>query len=293
MDTKLAKNYTIIFLIILNLLLFLISFLLQEKYKITKEQEKTIISYLQQENVKVYSNLPKKYYPMAKFNMKKIKNDDFVLQKIFFEDNINLTRTEKFEDIIFKQGDKTLKINNLFVYFEDLEKKNNFIYDKKNAISIAEKYKKSLEDIYSKMYLDKLEEEEDYFFISYTQKINKYRVFNNILNVKVYKQGQVDIYFNGYKKIEKISEKINICSSDEALYTFVKEIKKLIPDKEIFITDIDLGYYLKSDNENISFNFLPYYRFYVKGIETPFYVNAYTNNFEYENTVINTKEIFL
>ncbi len=110
MDTKLAKNYTIIFLTILNILLFFISFLLQDKYKISKEQEKTIISYLQQENVKVYLKLPKKYQPMAKFNMRKIKNDDFALQKIFFENNINLTRTERFEDIIFKQGDKTLII---------------------------------------------------------------------------------------------------------------------------------------------------------------------------------------
>ncbi len=167
------------------------------------------------------------------------------------------------------------------------------MYNKKNAINIAQKYKKYLEDIYSKMYLEKVEENEGYFLISYTQKINKYRVFNNILNVKVYKEGEVDIYFNGHKNIEKISSKINIYSSDEALYTFVKEIKKLIPDKEIFIMDIDLGYYLKNDSENVSFNFLPYYRFYVKGIETPFYVNAYTNTFEYENAGISTKEIFI
>ena len=46
MDTKLAKNYTIIFLIILNLVLFTLSFLLEEKYKITKERENTIVSYL-------------------------------------------------------------------------------------------------------------------------------------------------------------------------------------------------------------------------------------------------------
>ena len=46
------------------------------------------------------------------------------------------------------------------------------------------------------------------------------------------------------------------------------------------------------DSENITFSFLPYYRFYIKGNETPFYVNAYTNSFEYETVVINTQEIF-
>ena len=73
MDTKLAKNYTIIFLIILNLVLFILSFLLEEKYKITKEQENTIVSYLEKENVKIYADLPKKYYPMPEISMKKQK----------------------------------------------------------------------------------------------------------------------------------------------------------------------------------------------------------------------------
>ncbi len=292
MDTKLAKNYTIIFLLVLNLVLFLLSFLLEEKYKISKEQQNTIISYLEKENIKVYADIPKKYEPMAQISMKKTKHDDLTLQKIFFDDNDDLIRTEKFEDTIFKQGEKILKVNNLFIYFQDLEKKENFIYNKENCLNIAEEYKKSIEDIYGKMHLDRIVEEQDYFLISYIQKIDGYKIFNSTLNIKVFKDGEIDIYFNNYQKPDIISEKINIYSVDEALYTFCKEIRSLIPDREIYIRDIDLGYYLKMDSENITFSFLPYYRFYIKGNETPFYVNAYTNSFEYETVVINTQEIF-
>nr|WP_317358582.1 two-component system regulatory protein YycI [uncultured Tyzzerella sp.] len=292
MDTKLAKNYTIIFLLILNILLFFLSFLLEEKYKITKEQEKTIIAYLEKENIKIYADIPKKYEPMPQISMKKTKHDDLALQNIFFKNNIDLIRTEKFEDTIFKQGEKTLRINNLFIYFQDLEIKENFKYNRENSLNIAESYMKPLEQIYGKMYLDRVIEEEDYFFISYIQKIENYKIFNNVLNVKIYKDGKIKIYFNNYQKTDIISEKINICSVDEALYTFSKEIKNLIPDSEIYIRDIDLGYYLKMDNENITFSFYPYYRFYIKGNEMPFYVNAYTNSFEYETTIINAEEIF-
>ena len=70
MDTKLAKNYTIIFLVILNLILFIIGFLLEEKYKITKEQQNTIISYLEKENIKIYTDIPKNYDPMPQISMK-------------------------------------------------------------------------------------------------------------------------------------------------------------------------------------------------------------------------------
>lgn len=286
MDTKLTKNYTIIFLIILNLVLFIINFVSEEKYKLTKEQENTILSYLEKENIKMYADLPKKYYPMAKISMKKTKNDDLALQKIFFETNENLMRTEKFEDTIFKQGEKTLKINNLFVYFEDLEEKEDFQYNKQNCIKISDEYKKFIEQTYGKMYLDRTIEQNDYFLISYTQKIDNYKIFNNTLSVKIYNNGQVKIYFTNYQKQDIISEKIDICSADEATYIFVKEIKNLIPDKKIYIRQIDLGYYLKDNGENISLTFSPYYRFYINGDDTPFYVDAYTNTFEYEHIMI-------
>ena len=292
MDTKLAKNYTIIFLLVLNILLFAISFFLEEKYKITKEQEDTIISYLEKENVKIYTKIPKKYLPMPKITMKKTKHDNLLLQNIFFDTTKTITRTERFEDTIFKQDNKTLKINNLFVHFSDLDKKQGFLYDKENCIKVAEVYKESLEDVYGKMYLDRVIDEKEYYFISYIQKTDGYKIFNNVLNIKVYKEGEVELYFNNYSKKDVSTKKLNICSPDEAIYTFVKEIKNLIPNQEIYIRQIDLGYYLKINDENINLSFEPYYRFYIKDNKEPFYVNAYTNTFEYENIVFNTEEIF-
>ena len=180
----------------------------------------------------------------------------------------------------------------MFIYFRDLEEKNNFKYSRETSLKIAEQYKKILEKIYGKMYLDRVVEEQNYFNISYIQKVDNYKIFNNIVTIKVYKDGKIELYSNNYQKPDVVSTKLNIYSVDEALYTFSKGIKNLIPDKEIYIRNIDLGYYLKMDSDNINFLFLPYYRFYIKGNETPFYVNAYTNIFEYETNIINTEEIF-
>lgn len=282
MDWKLTKNYTIIFLIILNIFLFCINTLSDNKYKITKSQENDIKKYSEKNNIKVCVDIPNKFYPMSQINMRKLRYDELTLQSIFFGDIQNIIRTEKFENTIFKRDKKTLILNNMYIYYEDLDSISNFDYSKYNCHNVAETIKKSLEREYGKMQLDIIVEENEYFIISYIQKMNRYKVFNNTLYIKIYKDGTKEVYFNNYQKIEIISNKIDICSADEAIYTFSKEIKNLITDKDIYIRQIDIGYYSKDNIQNMFYKFTPYYRFYIKGSLSPFYVNAYTNIFEYE-----------
>lgn len=293
MDNKLVKNYLIGFLIILNFILFILGFVFEEKYVISNEQVQNITNYLEKQNIKLNLTIPKNYYPMSEVTMKQSKYNEIELKKIFFDENKNILRTKHFNDTIFKQDDKTLKINNMFVTFQDLEKKENFDFNKQNIKVISKYYKKNFEKLYGKMVIDIFYEDVDYFLVNYTSKVNDYKNFNNILNLKFYKTGEIEVYFSNYQKIENVTEKFNIYSPDEVIYTFSKAIRNLIPEKEIVINKIDIGYYFNSDIENINFKFTPYYRIYIKDVYEPFYINAYTNTFEYDFKGLNLQKKIL
>ena len=79
-------------------------------------------------------------------------------------------------------------------------------------------------------------------------------------------------------------DKKDICFSDEALLTFLREIEKEREETGIYETvtvqKMDLGYdfqemeYLKVDNVA---KLVPCYRIYVLGKQKPYIINAYTN----------------
>ena len=185
MDTKLTKKYTIIFLLILNIVLFFINILARDNYSISKQQKDNILSYTNKENIELKFKIANKYYPMRSINMKKISYNETKLREVFFDTKKYIDRQESFESIILSQDEKILTINNFFVYFSDLEGKNEFIFKEDNALKIAKKYKKDIEKIYGRLYFDNIKFYPEYIEIDYFQKVKGYKVFNNILNIKV------------------------------------------------------------------------------------------------------------
>lgn len=284
MDWKLTKNYTIIFLIVLNILLLIINFFKEDKYKLSQTQKSSINFFLDQNDIKLYDDIPKKFYPMSSISMKKVNYNEIILQKIFFENLDSIVRTTEFENTIFKnKNNQTLLINDSYVLYEgDIDKGKKFQYSKSNSIKEGDEIKRRIEKEYGKMILDRVVENKDYFSISYNQRINNFKVFNNFLNVNVYKDGKITVLFNQYSEVKYLGDKKEICSADEAIYTFAQEIRNLFSDEEVYISQIDLGYFLGLSKNEIEFIFKPYYRFYIKNIDTPFYINAYTNTFEYD-----------
>lgn len=280
MDWKLTKKYMIIFLLILNIILMIANLTKQKEYKISKLQEESIKIYLEKNDIEISADIPKEFYPVNSISMKKVLHNEDVLQNIFFGDAENVTKTMELGSSIFKKGQKILIINNSYVMFEDNEKEEDFLYEKNYILKKSEEIKKALSKNYGKMELDLIMEEEEYFSVSYIQNINGYKNFNNYLNIKIYKDGKKNIYFNYYEEIEILDEIKRICSPDEAIYIFAKEIKNLFSDEKIEIVKIDLGYYLGNLKQDYEYIFKPYYRFYIKDKEVPFYVNAYTNTFE-------------
>lgn len=271
----------ILFLLILNIILLIIN-LKGNEYIITNAQKQAILEYAEKNNIKISAKIPEKFYPMNSISVKNFFYDENQLKNIFFGTDENITQNEELGMTIFEKDDKKLYINKSYIAFEDTAL-SDFIFEKDFALKKAKEIVKELSDICGKMYLDLVIEEDDCFNIFYVQKIDGYKVFSNFCNIKIFEDGKMELSFNYYQKIEELTETKNICSADEAIYTFLKEIRNLF-DTEIEITQIDLGYYLGNTEETYQYVFKPYYRFCVKDTEEVFFVNAYTNTFE-----INTK----
>lgn len=280
MDWKLTKNYIILFLTILNIILFGLIFFSKKDFELNNSQQKSIIKYAKQNNIEINTKLPKKFYPMSSISMKKINHNEEILTEIFLGSTENIKKTTKFDTKILEKDNKILFINNHVILFKDFNKIKNFSFEENNIIKIANNIKKSLEKYYGKMHLDYITKIENYYNINFVQNIKGYKNFSNFLNIKIYQDGQKLISFNYFEEIEKLNELKNICSPDEALYTFIQEIITFLPINNLKINKIDLGYYLGNTNENYEYIFKPYYRIYLENFDIPFYINAYTNNFE-------------
>ncbi len=289
MDWKLTKNYMILFLIILNIILFTANFFSKKDYKITNLQEESILKYANENNVEINAKISKNFYPMNSISMKKVQHNEIILQEIFFGTSENIKKYIEYDTRVFKKDEKLLLIDNNLIIFKDFEENSNYLYNKDNVLKDANKIKDTLSKYYGKMNLDTIIKMDNYYQISFIQKIKKYKNFSNFLNIKIYENGEKLIYFNYFEEIEKLNELKNICSPDEAIYTFINEITRFFPKDKIKINKIDLGYYW-GNNENIyEYILKPYYRIYLEGFDIPFYINAYTNNFEID---LNFTQIF-
>lgn len=279
MDWKLAKNYTIIFLIILNIILFVANFFNDNKYKISQSQKNAIMSYLEKNNINLYTDLPVKHYPMQQIRVIKQSYDYFVLQDIFFENKENIKRTEEFSNTIFSNENETLTIYPDSIFYESLPNNEEAYYSKDDVLEFCDKYIEEIKKHYSSFTLDRIVENDEYFLVEFNQKINNYTIFNNYIKFKIYKNGAKEIYFYYLEVDNFFSSKLDICSIDEALYVFSKEMKEVFGDEDISIRQIDLGYYSQDISSESVITLIPHYRFFITNTKEAFYVNAYTNTF--------------
>ncbi len=219
MDTKLVKQYIIILLFLLNIVLFIFNAINDNRYTITSNQIKTMNSYLEKNNITLDTNLQKNFLPMSKITMKKTIFNQNDLLEIFFKDEIN-NKSIKLEEqdlnnsynneFIYNQ--KSIVVTNNNVFFQDLNKRGNFEYNKNNCLKLANYYSTLLSNKYGQLNFDLSLERDNYYLFLYTQSNNKFKNFSNNLYVKVYAEGQIELYFCNYDKLEISSDNINIYS---------------------------------------------------------------------------------
>lgn len=280
MDWKLTKKYMIVFLILLNVMLFLANYFKDNQYRQNENDLQNLNTFLADKNITLSADLPKKFYPMPFVLMKKVNYDPNILQQIFF-DSLEVEKYLDFGVTILAEQNKTLIIDNGYISFENLDIQKDFVYSKTYAKNIAKPLLKKFEKYFGKFSFEQITQLDDFINVNFTQKLNGFNNFSNFFNLRLHKNGTFQVFFSSYDKIESLSEQKKIYSSSEAIYVFAKEIKNLFLNEEnINIIKVDLGYYLGNLNDDYEYIFKPYYRIYIDNFETPFFVNAYTNAFE-------------
>lgn len=283
MDWNKAKNYTILFLFVLNILLIFLNISKDAQYTLKEEQKASIYSVLDKNDIKLVCKIPENFSPMKQFIIKKTNYDIIELQKIFFDDIYNIKRTKEFDKTIFTGENKILTIQNNILIYENKNILNSNPINKEYAENICEEIVSKIMDNHEKMELDRYSENERYFSFYYTQNFIDFSVFNNYTQFKIYKNGTLKMKFEYNEPLESYGNKIDICSADEALFIFMNEIKKIYDDKSISIDTVDIGYFINriDEDENSSSIVIPHYRIFIDEIEDPFYINAYNNTFVY------------
>ncbi len=272
MKWKQAKNLVIIFLIIVNVTLFIINYYNDKQYHLTVQQEKNIINILGNNKISMYVNMPNKHYPMPYLRIspsEKDYNREAIASSIFDDYTVHKEK----DTSIYTNGTTNLTFENGFFYVI-LEKPISF---EDNPLEVLTKFGSPFDDFV----LDKVNVEDDYIYYEYRERFNNNIIYTNkvefaIRDKNIYKIIGYYAENDGYTDNKK-----EIISVDMALFTFVKEAKKLYGDKELFIEGIDVVYYQEEyfpySNNNNTTNAIPCYRIYIKDQSIPFIIDAYTN----------------
>ncbi len=274
-----SKNILIIVLLLLNIIISCLLLIDRNKYILSHSQEVAIKNLLLANNITLSDQIPKKYAPMAQINaLTNNPNTDFLCSAFFPHEDIQIT--QEFGKTIITSGVKKITVDDEVIVVDDpsLAEKID-LSDEKKVFKMANQYFKAVE---SKLKLngyqfDNVKKIGEYNFFTYTKKYNNSFHFNEYIKLKIGENGVQEILFSYPQVEEEFGIKRKICSVDEALASFMDEIRST-ETQNIHITKIDLGFaYEDAVHDAGSVKEIPVYRIYTAENDEPFFINAYVN----------------
>jgi hypothetical protein len=119
------------------------------------------------------------------------------------------------------------------------------------------------------------------FRLYYRELYREHLVYSNFIDFWVTENGITRVEMQYGEVTDYAGPSLEICSTDEALLTFIQRVRSIWPERPIEITRMDLVYYQEEirARENAALRASPYYRIFIEDNEVPFMINAYTNTF--------------
>lgn len=288
MNTERMKTIVLTVFVGLNIVLFALNLNQGQRYVLTQERIDVLETLLENNHITLSSELMLTYMPKQNVSMQLIEIDPTDMIGLFFDTDA-YDEKEDFDQKIYAEGNKFLVWQEGQWYFSNDAPKeaNKFDFnDEKSVISYTDLYVKALKEKYKTidLYVDHVYKTDDFWQIDYRSKYNQDVVYSNFFRFTVSLEGIVDARFQ-YAIIEGVTdEKRNIYAADEALLTFIYEVKKIFGDTaDIEIVDMDLVTFVPSKELN-SLRLSKgehFYRIYIKDQLEPFLINAHTNSVYY------------
>lgn len=273
-----AKRFVIVLLIIINVVLAGLNIKQSQDNTMTAAQEKAIFEVLSENGISMYTDLKIDAQPMDRLEADVptyVKED---LEAAVFDGE--KTRVSLGTQKIYKTDTKMLTLDgDRGIFLDETIEKGLTDFSKADAIKLAERKMKGMEDLFGHSQLSYVSKEEDSWKIEFCTTYKGNIIFSNKFTFYVSDMGLYEFDFT-YCQITGIrQEKKDICLADEALLTFMREWKKRDETKNAAIQKLELGYDLLEQGTAVAGTGLylePCYRIYLMEESNPYLVNAYT-----------------
>lgn len=248
---------------------------------LSSKNEQAIKQVLKQNNIYLNSDIPKDFSPMPTVELTYDDTNIEDLKNIFFGKDENVRRSVDGNATILKNNNSSLTIGNTkILYLNDECKGKARTLDFASAKSIADKFIE--EKLNPQNFSFKFHSANNIggiYHLKYYSTYKGYNMYSSYMQFDLTDKGILSIQISKYKLSGVLDTNRKICSSDEALFTFMHEIKSKDYGQDIYIESVELGYKLqeaaRKGKENKA---IPCYRIALKDISTIYYINAYTNS---------------
>ncbi|WP_337603634.1 two-component system regulatory protein YycI [Anaerotignum lactatifermentans] len=279
MEWQKAKKFVVVLLVILNACLAVLNYQQNRESAMTASQEKAIFEVLSKNGITMYTDLITDTEPMSRLECMVPTYTKEDLERAFF-DGEKTTVVPSQTTTVYRTSSSELTVEGAHgtLTFPQVEKGKGEL-SRGDALKMAEEYMDGKEKIFGEFVsYDLLETEEGYCVVFY-EKYDDTIVFSNYFRVFVSQAGIYQVQFVYCPVVGYNGEKKDIFYADEALLTFMRELRKNQPEGAVTVNRMELGYDLSDKESQTKEGMLyavPCYRIYLMEQAEPYIINAYT-----------------
>lgn len=270
MEWRKATKYIIIMLMAVNAVLFCLNLYKANATVVSSARIADITALLKERSITLDCALPNKYRPMAALNTQDYSYDYIKLRNLFLTGRTDVTRTERYNSVVFSSGNDSLVIKGGGIEYTGTADREPASLEEASAY--AKNMADRINELFGSYVLHSVRSTDGGYSIKYYSEYDGRFVFSNYMYFTI-KGSSVTISLN-YSKINgDTGKKKNIIGSDEALFAVIDSIKADYPEKAV-ISAVELGYYdsrFSSSYENYA---VPCYT--VRAENSEYFVDAYT-----------------
>lgn len=282
MNWEKIKRIFIWLLIGLNMGLFSANYISNRQYVMTSAQEKAIYQVLGANGIGMYTDLVKSTKPMRQLSVSMSSLETETFKSMFFDQDEELKITPEYAKTTLASKSKSLVIQDNSIVFFNLGG-SGYIepFTKETALKVADDFiKKVGMDTDENIKLESVDYDEGKYVFEYNERYKGYKLFSNTKNITVSQEGVIMASAAYYTVQNFVGESRKICACDEALLTFLGEIKKEGKTDGVYIEKIELGYNFQDAGDvadGSKLRLIPCYRIFISGASRVYLINAYTN----------------
>ena len=279
MEWQKAKKFVIVLLVILNACLAVLNFQQNRETAMTASQEKAIFEVLSKNGITMYTDLITEMEPMSRLACMVPTYTKEDLESAFF-DGEKTTVVPSQTTTVYRTATAELTVEgaNGTLTFPQVAKGKGEL-SRGDALKMAEDYMDGKERIFGEFVSYDLQETEEGYCVVFYERYDDTMVFSNYFRVFVSQEGIYQVQFVYCPVVGYNGEKKDIFYGDEALLTFMRELRKDHPEGAFTVNRMELGYDLSDKESQTKEGMLyavPCYRIYLMEQAEPYIINAYT-----------------